>query len=88
MIEQNVLPHFKIVALSAKEYRDIIRDCAAHGWAGWRIYDALHLRCAEKEECDRIYTFNVRDFHELAPPNSQSKVCARETSARPFLAYR
>jgi len=26
----------------------------------------LHLRCAEKCGADRIYTFNVRDFAQLA----------------------
>jgi predicted nucleic acid-binding protein len=76
MIERNILPHFKVVVLSAKEYQDIIRDCATHGWAGGRIYDAIHIWCAQKEDCDRIYTFNVRDFRELASPNSQGKVCA------------
>jgi len=27
--------------------------------AGGIIYDALHVRCAEKARCDRIYTFNI-----------------------------
>ena len=40
---------------------------AESGWIGERIYDALHLRCAKKAACDRIYTFNVRPFQQLAP---------------------
>ena len=34
---------------------------------GARVYDALHLQCAKKAGCDRIYTFNVRHFRQLAP---------------------
>src|ERR1700736_1749247 len=43
-----------------------VRHCATSGWAGGRIHDAVHLRCAEKASCDRIYTFNVKDFRTLA----------------------
>jgi hypothetical protein len=34
---------------------------------GGRIYDALHLRRARQAACDRVYTFNVRHFQQLAP---------------------
>ena len=33
---------------------------------GGKVYDALHAACAEKSKVERIYTFNVRDFVELA----------------------
>lgn len=29
------------------------------------IYDALHLVCAERHRCGRVYTFNTTDFERL-----------------------
>jgi len=43
--------------------------------AGFRakIYDALLIRCAAK--CvERIYTFNLGDFKQLAPADLQEKI--------------
>jgi len=67
MLETNILPHFTLIALTAKEYRDLLSECAAKGWTGGRVYDALHLRSAQKTNCERVYTFNLRHFRELAP---------------------
>jgi predicted nucleic acid-binding protein len=76
ILEQNVLRYFEVITLSASEYREVIRDCAVRGWAGGRIYDALHLRCARKQRCERIHTLNVRDFRDLAPENLEIEICA------------
>ena len=67
LLTQNLLPHFAVTALSAKDYQDAIHGCATQGWMGGRVYDALHLRAAQKAGCDQIYTFNVRHFQQLAP---------------------
>ncbi|HLJ30774.1 MAG TPA: PIN domain-containing protein [Candidatus Angelobacter sp.] len=67
LLANNILPHFEILTLSEKEYTETIKSCARQGWTGGRIYDALHLRCAQKSGCTRIYTFNVRHFQQLAP---------------------
>ena len=67
VISENILPYFEVVTLSAKEYSDTIRNCAKLGLTGGRLYDALHLRCAQKSGCSRIYTFNVKHFKTLAP---------------------
>lgn len=74
-IQQSFLRHLEVVALSAKEYQDVIRHCASNGISGGLVYDALHLRCAEKVRSDRVYTFNVKDFRLLAP-NLESRICA------------
>jgi predicted nucleic acid-binding protein len=66
IISANVLPDFAIITLAAEMYRDTIESCANHGWIGGRVYDALHLSCARQAACDRIYTFNVRHFQQLA----------------------
>ena len=49
---------------------------AEAGRPGARIYDALLLRCAAKANCDRVYTFNVRDFRAIAPPGLAERICA------------
>jgi len=67
ILEKNVFPYFEIASLSAVEYRQALRACAAAGWTGGRIYDALHLAVARKTGCKQIWTFNVSHFRELAP---------------------
>ena len=74
IIEQMILPHMELVTLTPKEYREVVRHCAANGWVGGKVHDAVHLRCAQKAECDRIYTFNVKDFRALAPPELADRV--------------
>jgi len=83
IIEGMILPHMELVPLTPAEYRGVVRLCATDGWAGGRVHDAVHLRCAQKASCDRLYTFNIRDFrpppvrigktrfvhHEVAKPS-------------------
>jgi predicted nucleic acid-binding protein len=76
IIEEMILPHMELVTLTPKEYQEVVRHCAVSGWAGGRIHDAVHLRCAQKAECDRIYTFNVKDFRALAPADLADKIAA------------
>jgi predicted nucleic acid-binding protein len=52
-----------------------MRTCAEEGWTGGVVYDALHLQCARKTACGRIYTFNLPDFQLLAP-DLKDKICA------------
>lgn len=67
LLKINVLPYVEIRTLSAEDYQDVIRKCASAGRPGGLIYDALHVKAAEKAGCDRIYTFNIRHFQQLAP---------------------
>ena len=67
IIEANILPWISAVSLQPDDYRDVVRDMANGGWRSGKIYDALHLRCAGKQPIDRIYTFNVKEFQQLAP---------------------
>jgi predicted nucleic acid-binding protein len=64
----------ELVTLTLKEYREVVRHCAVNGWVGGKVHDAVHLRCAQKAGCDRVYTFNVRDFRTLAPPELADRV--------------
>lgn len=67
IIGQNVLESFEIESLNRMEYSRVIKECAAQGWVGGRIFDALHIATARKAQCGRIYTFNVAHFRQLAP---------------------
>lgn len=67
MLEENVIASFEIEALTKTEYIRLIKESAAQGWTGGRIYDAIHLAIARKARCSRIYTFNVLHFRQLAP---------------------
>ena len=76
ILEQNILPHFTLVELPSKDYVGLVKECAAQGWTGGRIYDLLQLACAQKASCERIYTFNLQHFRELAPPSLEEKIHA------------
>lgn len=75
LLDESVLPHFTLITLTAREYTGLVRQCAREGWTGGRVYDVIHLSCAEKAHCDRIYTLNLRQFLEMAPAALQGKIC-------------
>ena len=75
-IEDQIINHMALVSLEPDEYIEIVRRAAIEGWIGGRIHDAVHLQCAAKMKCDRVYTFNVRDFRALAPGNLADKITA------------
>jgi predicted nucleic acid-binding protein len=65
-----------LVSLDESEYVDIVRRAAREGWIGGRIHDAIHLQCAAKMKCDRVYAFNVRDFRAVAPERLADRIAA------------
>ena len=73
-LEDNITPHFELVTLSADDYREVLNASAKAGLVGGLVYDALHLQCARKAACDRIYTFNVKDFPALAADDLIDKI--------------
>ena len=67
ILNETVLPLMDVVGLTSKEYAEVVRESARNGLAGGMIYDAIHLHCARKARCDRIYTFDVPHFQRIAP---------------------
>ncbi|MBV8675377.1 MAG: PIN domain-containing protein [Acidobacteriaceae bacterium] len=67
IIEENVLASFEVAPLIRNDYARILRECVDSGWTGGRVYDAIHVYAARKAKCERIYTFNVPDFRQIAP---------------------
>jgi predicted nucleic acid-binding protein len=76
IITASLLPSFQLVNAEANDYRGAMERVAAGGWAGGKIYDALLLQCALKSRARRVYTFNLRDFQQLAPPELRGAICA------------
>lgn len=76
IITVGLLPNLEPVNLEAADYAAAMESVAAGGWAGAKIYDALLLRCAIKCRAQRVYTFNLRDFQPLAPPELHALICA------------
>ena len=76
IVTENILPHFEVVPLGKKDYLEAMNIMASGGWSGAKIYDALLLRCAARCSVERIYTFNLGDFRQLAPAGLQAKICA------------
>lgn len=68
LIEENFLVHLDAIPLSAADYKAALTRVTTLGMRSGAIYDALHVRCAERSGCDRIITYNVTDFERLAPP--------------------
>jgi len=76
IVTDNILPHFEVVALGKEDYLEALNTMAIGGWIGAKIYDALLLRCAARCAVERIYTFNLGDFKQMAPAGLQEKICA------------
>jgi len=76
MIRENILQHFQTVPVVKEDYLEALTIVSNAGWPGAKIYDALLLCCAEKCPAQRIYTFNLRDFKQIAPDRLQHKICA------------
>jgi predicted nucleic acid-binding protein len=76
IVTDNILPHFEVISLGKKDYLEALNTMARGGWIGAKIYDALLLRGAARCAVERIYTFNLGDFKQLASPDLQQKICA------------
>lgn len=63
----------EIVALSADDYRAVVRRGAELGLAGGVIYDALIARAADNAGVDRLVTLNEPHFRR-AWPEGESRI--------------
>jgi len=68
LITDNIVKYFSVVALTGREYGELSLKLGTDNIVGGKAYDVLHLACAGKCGADRIYTFNVREFTQLAGP--------------------
>ena len=75
IVTDNILPHFETVSVGKKDYTESVKLVGDGGWGGAKIYDALLIGCAVRSGADRIYTFNLVDFRQIAP-SLEEKICA------------
>lgn len=66
LIRHNIATRMDVVALDGVDYEAVIESVTSLGLPGGIVYDALHLRAAEKAGVDRLVTFNRRDFERLS----------------------
>jgi predicted nucleic acid-binding protein len=64
-IQEEILPTFEIIDLSAKDYRQAIKRAAALSLKGGILYDCLHWQAAKKKALHGIVTFNETDFKRI-----------------------
>ncbi len=62
---ESIRERFSVVALSEKEYFEVIVAAAERGIGGGKIYDALILRCAEKAKAETIFHLECGRFSSL-----------------------
>jgi len=65
LIRENLLRDFEVCPLLLRDYDAAIARAVERGFSSGVVYDALHLLCAERQGCDRVYTFNTTDFERL-----------------------
>jgi predicted nucleic acid-binding protein len=75
-IEENVLKHFKLLALSGGDYAALIREAAMAGIQGGTIYDAVLLKAASSAKVGRVYTLNLKHLLAVAPGNLAATLSA------------
>lgn len=73
IITDGILPHFEALPIGTEDYVAALNLVGNGGWSGAKIYDALLLQCAARCTVDRIYSFNVDDFRQLAAPELREK---------------
>lgn len=69
IIRDNILKTCSVVAADVAQYQEALIAVTDRGLPGAKIYDALLLACAARSGAERIYTFNLVDFRELARPD-------------------
>jgi hypothetical protein len=83
-LEDNILPHFELIALSADDYKAVLRSCTNAGLIGGVVFDALHLRGARRRTAIAFYTFNVKDFRSLAPEDLADRIAGLRPAMSAF----
>ena len=74
VVESLILNRMEIITLTRSDYEIAMKRCSEANWISGRIYDAIHIQCALKAQCERIYTLDARDFRVLCPEGIQTRL--------------
>lgn len=65
---QTIIPqHFTPIELEPSDYLDVIGRMKQLALQGAIVYDGLIAKAAEKVGCDKLVTYNIKDFHRVWP---------------------
>jgi predicted nucleic acid-binding protein len=67
LMQQGALRFARVVALDGDDYLAVLSRLARIGLTSDAVYDALHVRAAEKAGADELVTLNGRDFRRMPP---------------------
>ncbi len=67
LVESNFVSGRRVVSLDGESYIALLRQLAAEGVGGGRIYDRVIAACARQAKADTILTFNRRHFDPPPP---------------------
>ena len=67
LIDNNLQPNARIVALTDADYWNTIQRMAEMGLSGGTVYDALIAIVARRLSVDRLLTLNADDFRRVWP---------------------
>lgn len=65
LIQENILGNAEIPALSASDYKAVLRKLKEGGFSGGIVYDALVCSAAIKARAETLLTLNGADFRRL-----------------------
>jgi len=71
LIDNNLQPNARIVALTDADYWNTIQSMAEMGLPGGTVYDALIAIVARRLSVDRLLTLNADDFRRVWPQGKQ-----------------
>ena len=74
LLKEGLLPFLRCVNLTVKQIHQVQKRAGELGLMGGVIYDLYHLAVAEKESVEKLLTFNVLHFQQLASPEWQSRI--------------
>ena len=74
LLKEGLLPFLRCVNLTAQEVLQVQKRAGELGLMGGVIYDLYHLAVAEKESVEKLLTFNVLHFRQLASQEWQSRI--------------
>ena len=67
LLRESVFEVAEVVTLEAADYEAVVERMAELELVSGAIYDALHVRAAEKARAAELVTFNGRDFRRMPP---------------------
>lgn len=68
-LQKEVMPHFKPITLSVRDYSKAIDRLVDKSLKGGIVYDSLHVQAAMKKKVDALVTLNSKDFARLVKPD-------------------